>query len=132
ALWSGGLAGRCDREWARTRGWRRRLLLAGACTTYFAINTMSVCGIIAMAERRNPVSVWKECYLWSFPYYMLGALIAGGVSVINRLLGWQIAIMVLPIVYWIYRSYRVYLDRLEAEKKHTEEIPHLHLRTIES
>ena len=113
-------------------GLRWPLLLAAASTTYFAINTMSVSGIIAMSERRNPVSVWKECYLWSFPYYMLGALIAGGVSVINRFLGWQVAILVLPIVYWIYRSYRVYLNRLEGEKKHSEEIADLHLRTIEA
>ncbi len=113
-------------------GLRWPLLLAAASTTYFAMNTMSVSGTIAMTERRNPVSVWKECYLWSFPYYMLGALIAGGVSVINRYLGWQVAILVLPIVYWIYRSYRVYLDRLEGEKKHSEEIADLHLRTIEA
>src|SRR5262245_44385641 len=113
-------------------GFRWPLLLAVASTTYFAVNTMSVSGIIAMSERRNPVSVWKECYLWSFPYYLLGALIAGGVSVVNRLLGWQVAILVLPIVYWIYRSYRIYLDRLEHEKKHTEEIADLHLRTIEA
>jgi diguanylate cyclase (GGDEF)-like protein/putative nucleotidyltransferase with HDIG domain len=108
------------------------LLLVAASTTYFAINTMSVSGIIALAERRNPLLVWKECYLWSFPYYLLGAMIAGGVSLINRSFGWQFAILVLPLVYWMYRSYRVYLDRLEAEKKHTEEIADLHLRTIEA
>jgi diguanylate cyclase (GGDEF)-like protein/putative nucleotidyltransferase with HDIG domain len=113
-------------------GLRWPLLLAAASTTYFAMNTMSVSGIIAMAERRNPASVWKACYLWSFPYYLLGALIAGGVSVINQFLGWQVAILVLPIVYWIYRSYRTYLDRLEGEKKHTEAIADLHLRTIEA
>src|ERR1700720_2211735 len=108
------------------------LLLAAASTTYFAVNTMSVSGVIAITERRNPVRVWKECYLWSFPYYLLGALLAGGVSVINRLFSWQAAILVLPIVYWIYRSYRTYLDRLEREKKHTEKIAALHLRTIEA
>jgi len=113
-------------------GLRWPLLLAAASTTYFAMNTMSVSGIIAMTERRNPVMVWKECYLWSFPYYLLGALIAGGVSLINRSFGWQVAILVLPVVYWIYRSYRTYLDRLEAEKKHTEAIADLHLRTIEA
>lgn len=113
-------------------GLRWPLLLAAASTTYFAINTMSVSGIIAMTERRNPILVWKECYLWSFPYYLLGAVIAGGVSIINRNLGWQVAILVLPVVYWIYRSYRTYLDRLEAEKKHTEAIADLHLRTIEA
>src|SRR2546430_3739505 len=44
----------------------------------------------------------------------------------------DLAILVLPVVYWIYRSYRTYLDRLEAEKKHTEAIADLHLRTIEA
>ena len=78
------------------------------------------------------LSVLADCFLWSFPYYLLGAVIAGGVSVINRMFGWQVSILVLPIVYWIYRSYRTYLDRLEGEKKHTEEIAALHLRTIEA
>jgi diguanylate cyclase (GGDEF)-like protein/putative nucleotidyltransferase with HDIG domain len=117
---------------AFTLGLRWPLLLALASTTYFAANTMSVSCIIALSESRNPLQVWKECYLWSFPYYLLGALVAGGVSVINRLVGWQVAILVLPVVYWIYRSYRTYLDRLEAEKKHTEAIADLHLRTIEA
>jgi diguanylate cyclase (GGDEF)-like protein/putative nucleotidyltransferase with HDIG domain len=111
-------------------GWP--LLLVSASTTYFAINTMSVSGIIALTEERNPLLVWKECYLWSFPYYLLGAIIAAGASLLNREFGWQFAILVLPLVYWMYRSYRTYLDRLEAEKKHTEEIADLHLRTIEA
>ncbi len=111
-------------------GWP--LLLVSASTTYFAINTMSVSGIISLTQKRNPLLVWKECYLWSFPYYLLGAMIAGGISLINRAFGWQFAILVLPLVYWMYRSYRIYLDRLEAEKKHTEEIADLHLRTIEA
>jgi len=117
---------------ARSIGLQWPLLLVAASTTYFAVNTMSVSGVIAITEHRNPILVWKECYLWSFPYYMLGALIAGAVSVMNRALGWQIAILVLPVVYWMYRSYRMYLDRLEAEKKHSEEIADLHLRTIEA
>jgi len=113
-------------------GFRWPLLMAAAATTYFAFNTISVSGIIAMTEKRNPVLVWKECYLWAFPYYLLGALIACGVSAINRLVGWQFGLLAFPIVYWIYRSYRTYLSRLEAQKKHAEEIAALHLRTIEA
>ena len=115
-----------------TIGFRWPLLMAAAATTYFAFNTISVSGIIAMTEGRNPVHVWKECYLWAFPYYLLGALIACGVSLVNRLLGWQVALLVFPIVYWIYRSYQTYLSRLDAQKKHAEEIAALHLRTIEA
>jgi diguanylate cyclase (GGDEF)-like protein/putative nucleotidyltransferase with HDIG domain len=93
---------------------------------------MSVSAVIAITGRRNPVVVWKECYLWSFPYYLLGAVIAGGASLLNRVIGWQVGILVAPIVYWIYRSYHTYLDRLEGEKKHSEEIAALHMRTIEA
>jgi diguanylate cyclase (GGDEF)-like protein/putative nucleotidyltransferase with HDIG domain len=113
-------------------GFRWPLLVAAAATTYFAFNTISVSGIIAMTEKRNPIHVWKECYLWAFPYYLLGALIACGVSAINQLVGWQFGLLAFPIVYWIYRSYRTYLGRLEAQKKHAEEIAALHLRTIEA
>jgi diguanylate cyclase (GGDEF)-like protein/putative nucleotidyltransferase with HDIG domain len=117
---------------AMNAGFRWPLLMAAASTTYFAFNTVSVAGVIAMTEERNPVQVWKECYMWSFPYYLLGALIAGAVSVVNRVVGWQVAILVFPIVYWMYRSYQTYLARLQAEKKHAEEIAALHLRTIEA
>jgi diguanylate cyclase (GGDEF)-like protein/putative nucleotidyltransferase with HDIG domain len=117
---------------ATSVGFRWPLLIAAAATTYFAFNTISVSGVIAMTEGRNPVHVWKECYLWAFPYYLLGALIACGVSAVNRLVGWQFGFLAFPIVYWIYRSYRTYLSRLEAQKKHAEEIAALHLRTIEA
>src|SRR5206468_7142980 len=58
-------------NFAYNLGLRWPLLLAAASTTYFAMNTLSVSGVIAMTERRNPILVWKECYLWSFPYYLL-------------------------------------------------------------
>jgi diguanylate cyclase (GGDEF)-like protein/putative nucleotidyltransferase with HDIG domain len=119
-------------RFAAVIGFRWPLLMAAAATTYFAFNTISVSGIIAMTEGRNPVQVWKECYLWAFPYYLLGAVIAGGVSLVNRLLGWQVALLVFPIVYWIYRSYQTYLGRLDAQKQHGEQIAALHLRTIEA
>ena len=53
-------------------------------------------------------------------------------SVANRYVGWQTALLVIPVVYLIYRSYGVYLGRLEDEKKHAEEMAALHLRTIEA
>ncbi|HYA95217.1 MAG TPA: HD domain-containing phosphohydrolase, partial [Terriglobales bacterium] len=75
---------------------------------------------------------WAESYFWSFPYYLVGAAIAGLVSALNRWVGWQTSLLVLPIMYWIYRSYRLYLGRLADEKRHVEEMAGLHLRTIEA
>src|SRR6266513_2143079 len=73
-----------------------------------------------------------ECYFWSFPYYLVGAGLAGVVGWLNGKFGWQASLLVVPVIYLIYRSYRLYLGRLEDEKKHVEEMAGLHLRTIEA
>ena len=108
------------------------LLLASSALTFFVANTVPVAVIIGLTERKNFRQVWSECYFWSFPYYLLGAAIAGVVTMTDRSFGWSMIFVVLPVGYLIYRSYRLYLDRLENEKKHVEEMAALHLRTIEA
>jgi diguanylate cyclase (GGDEF)-like protein/putative nucleotidyltransferase with HDIG domain len=107
------------------------LLIAAACA-YFLTNTIPVAIVISLSEGKSFRKIWAECYFWSFPYYLVGAGIAGLVSALNRWIGWQTSLLVLPIMYWIYRSYRIYLGRLEDEKRHVEEMACLHLRTIEA
>ena len=108
------------------------LMLLVTASVFFAMNTFPVAAAIALTEQKSLRSVWRECYFWSFPYYLLGAGIAGAASAINRHLGWQSALLVVPVVYLIYRSYYLYLGRMEDEKKHAEEMASLHLRTIEA
>jgi len=62
----------------------------------------------------------------------VGAAIAGLVSFLNRHIGWQSSLLVLPPVYLMYRSYRLYLGKLEDETRHAEQVSNLHLRTIEA
>jgi len=52
-------------------------------------------------------------------------------SWLNKIVGWEAALAVLPLVYLIYRSYCSYTGKFEAEKRHREQIAQLHLRTIE-
>jgi diguanylate cyclase (GGDEF)-like protein/putative nucleotidyltransferase with HDIG domain len=107
------------------------LLVATACT-YFVVNTVPVAAIIGLTESKTIKGIWEEAYFWSFPYYLVGAGVAGMVSWLNRIVQWQTSLLVLPAVYLIYRSYRLYLSRLEDEKRHVEEMANLHLRTIEA
>lgn len=108
------------------------LRLLATATLFFLLNTFPVAGVIALTERRSLRQIWRECYFWSFPYYLLGALIVGAASAVNRHFGWQTALLAIPVVYLIYRSYSLYLGRMEDEKKHAEEMAALHLRTIEA
>jgi len=108
------------------------LALLVAAITHFACNTSAMSTIIGLTEDKPVQKVWKDSYLWSFPYYMVGAAAAGLVNFLNRHVGWQSSLLVLPPIYLMYRSYRQYLGKLETEKKHAEQVSHLHLRTIEA
>lgn len=115
------------------------LLLVVAALVFFLANTLPVSIIIALTEGKSPRKVWSECYFWSFPYYLVGAAVIGLVGFVNRHAGWQTSLLVLPVIYSVYRSYRLYLERLENEKKHVEiekhhveEVASLHMRTIEA
>jgi diguanylate cyclase (GGDEF)-like protein/putative nucleotidyltransferase with HDIG domain len=115
------------------------VLLMVAALIFFLANTLPVSIIIALTENKSARKIWSECYFWSFPYYMVGAAAVGLVGVINKRAGWQTSLLVLPLIYWVYRSYRLYLARLEAEKdrveiekRHVEEIASLNMRTIEA
>jgi putative nucleotidyltransferase with HDIG domain len=108
------------------------LALVIAAIAYFLCNTAAMSTVIGLTEDKPIQKVWRDSYIWSFPYYMVGAAIAGIVSFLNTHIGWQAALLVLPPIYLMYRSYRLYLGKLESEKLHAEKVSNLHLRTIEA
>src|SRR5260370_19701589 len=63
---------------------------------------------------------------------MVGAAIAGLVHFLNGHIGGQSSLLVLPPIYHMYRSYRLYLGKLETEKRHAERVSSVHLWTIEA
>ena len=107
-----------------------RLLLATG--GYFIANTFPIASAISLTERRSLPVIWKECYFWAFPYYLLGATLVGIINWVNNNLGWEFSLLAMPVAWVLYRSYRLYIGRLEAEKTHVEEMNSLHLRTIEA
>ncbi len=113
--------------------------LALAASTYFVCNTIQVASIIALTENRRSISVWTECYVWMFPYYLMGAWMAGGFDFATRYFGFTVTILSLPMLAFVYHSYNLYLTRLQTEKEradqqrqHAEQMSALHLRTIEA
>jgi diguanylate cyclase (GGDEF)-like protein/putative nucleotidyltransferase with HDIG domain len=120
-------------------GSNKPILLMIAALVFFFANTLPISMVIALTEGKSSRKVWSECYFWSFPYYLVGAAAVGLVGIVNRTAGWETSLLVLPLIYWVYRSYRLYLGRLEAEKdrvevekRHVEEIASLNMRTIEA
>jgi diguanylate cyclase (GGDEF)-like protein/putative nucleotidyltransferase with HDIG domain len=107
-------------------------LLFLAASVYFVANTLPVAAVISLTEHKSLRKIWADCYFWSFPYYLVGAGVAGMMSWLHGFTDWQTSLLTLPVVYLIYRSYRLYLGKLEDEKRHVEEMADLHMRTIEA
>src|SRR5436190_3435631 len=96
-----------------------RLLLAAAAL--FVANTFPVAAVIALTEKQSLRQLWSHFYGWSFPYYLIGAAIVAMVKAANLVLDWQSWLLILPVVYVIYRSYHLYLGQLQAQRKQTED-----------
>jgi len=108
------------------------LALLVATIVHFCCNTAAMSTIIGLTEEKPIATVWTASYLWCLPYYLAGAAVAGLVNFLNQHIGWQSSLLVLPPIYLMYRSSRLYLGKLETEKRHAEQVSSLHLRTIEA
>ncbi len=106
--------------------------LACATLTLFLLNTAGRAALVALDEPRGFLGCWYESSFWSLPYYIGAGALAQMMAVGAAAFGWQTVALTGPVVYLVYRSYRLYVHRLEAEKRHAEEMAALHLRTIEA
>src|SRR2546422_9686508 len=52
------------------------MMVLGACA-YVVLNTGLVSLVISLAEGRPLTEIWSSCYEWTFPYFLVGAAIAG-------------------------------------------------------
>ena len=115
------------------------VLLLLAAGTFFLANTLSVALAIGLTEQKSPWAVWRATYFWSFPNYLVGAAVAWVLGAVSKAFGWQASLLVLPVLYVIYRSHRLYVERLEEareraeqQRMHAEELAALNRRTIET
>ena len=124
--WLGGQAGTINLAIAKP--------LLGAATAYFVFNTFTVATAIALSMKQPLLKVWHENFLWSAPSYFVGALAAAGVGWMMSLPNQWMALIAFAAapVYLTYHSYKVYLGRVDDERRHTQEMADLHLATIEA
>lgn len=117
----------------------RPILMLIAAGAFFLANTLSVAIVIGLTEQKSIWGTWKQSYFWSFPNYLVGAAVACVLSEISRVFGWQSTLLTLPVLFVLYRSYRLHIDKLEAQarsaeqqRQHAEQLAALHRRTIET
>ena len=84
------------------------LLLAVAAAGFFAVNSIPVAMIIALTEEKNAMRAWAAMFQLSYPYFLASAAIAGLVLTTSGQPGWQVLVLLLPIMLGVFYSYRRY------------------------
>ena len=102
-----------------------------AAAVQFAANSVLVTIIIVLTQKSNFLATLRGMF-WSFSYYFAGALGVGLFHILSSHAGWQSALLSIPAAYLAYRSFQFYLDRLEAQRRHAQQMSDLQMRTIEA
>jgi hypothetical protein len=90
--------------------------LALCACVMFLCNAVLVAGVISLAEQTEYRRVWRQCYLWSLPYYVVGTLVAAAVDLSSRYASWKTALLILPVTYLVYMYYRFYAQNAAPEQ----------------
>ncbi len=69
-------------------------------------STLPVAIIIGLTEGQRPWRVWPEIVVWTFPYYVLSACVAVTAGSVTGRVGWHTQLIILAVMYGVYRSYR--------------------------
>ena len=95
--------------------WRSgSLLLSLAAASFFLVQTIPVATIISLTEGGSVLRVWSSIFHLSFSYYVLSAGVTSLITTASHRMGWQLPLLVLPVMYGVYRSYRHYFGRAET------------------
>jgi hypothetical protein len=88
-----------------------QLLLAATTATFFLGQTLPVSVIVALTDGGAFRRIWTNIAQMSFPYYVVSAGVTSMVNSVGHHVGWLAALLLLPVMYGIYRSYRLYFAR---------------------
>src|SRR5258708_2300741 len=90
------------------------MMVLGACV-YVVLNTGLVSLVISLAGGRSLTELWSSCYEWTFPYFLVGAAVAGLASVAGHGTNLGITLLVVTVMYFVYVYYKMHIVRAVLE-----------------
>ncbi len=91
---------------------------------FFLINTVLVSGVLALLERRPLSAVSNDWYIWSFPYYLIGAVLVGLVPTSLHSIPSEGWLLLLPLLYLVHFFVGLLKSRPATGKvSHDEHLP---------
>src|SRR5262249_16836611 len=106
--------------------------VAAAATTYFLLNTIMVATAVALTTGERVRIVWQHNFLWSAPSYVAGTVLASIVAWFVTRGDYLAAPLTFLPAYLKYRTYKVYMARIDDQQRRVQQTSDLHLATLEA
>ncbi len=106
-------------------------VLALAASVYFLANTVPVAVVLGWVSDTSPFMHWRQEFLWYLPFYLVGAMLAVLADFIGIHFGWLTSLLLIPMVYTVYRAYCAQMAMVHDREEHIREVEALHMRTIQ-
>ena len=90
------------------------MMVLGACV-YVVLNTGLVSLVVSLTEGRSLRELWSSCYEWTFPYFLVGAALAGLASAASHASNLGVPLLVVLAMYFVYVYYRMHILRAVLE-----------------
>ena len=101
-----------------------------ASILYYLGSSVGVSVIVGLSGKKSIFRVWHDNFLYTAPSFVLAGLLAFVVSQFAASMRATVLLVVAPILYLCYYSYRVYIQSLEKEKQHAGEMAELFNSTL--
>jgi len=112
----------------------RPAVLALLAFVYFVVNTLLVSGVLALLEGKRLPEVSQDWYVWSFPYYLIGAAVVGLIPDSGHAPSGEAWLLLLPLAYLVHFFVGLLQARpAAAEVKRSEDLPRaarLYVRSV--
>jgi hypothetical protein len=103
-------------SFASQRGLMLPLSIGAAGIAFFLANTLPIAVVLWLAEGAAPFKTWRGMARLSTPYYALSAGVAALICAATQFAVWGLSLALLPLMYSIYTSYRLYFAGEMAAK----------------
>ena len=101
-----------------------------ASIVYYLGCSVCVSMIVGLSSKKSILRLWHDNFLYTAPSFVVAGLLS---FLVSEFIGSQrttLLLVVAPVLYLCYYSYRVYIESLEKEKQHATELFNSTLSTL--
>ncbi|MCL4795877.1 MAG: diguanylate cyclase [Bryobacteraceae bacterium] len=103
-----------------------------AALAMFACVQLPRAAAASLAERTRMLTVWRERALWSVPYHLAGAALAGLLLAVEPSQVWLVAAFGMPLFVLLSRAFQAHLMKVEVVQRQAKEVTALQKEMLEA